>query len=76
MAQYRQLALEAIKGIQSRGKTPLFVGGSGMYMAVLLDGIFDKKIEDASSMTSFYNSRRDLDGSKIVCWRAGLGRIE
>lgn len=41
VARYRQLALSAIEDIQARGKTPLFVGGSGMYMSVLLDGIFE-----------------------------------
>jgi len=41
VARYRALALEAIDDIQARGKIPLFVGGSGMYMSVLLDGIFE-----------------------------------
>lgn len=47
VARYRQLALEAIEDIRGRGKTPLIVGGSGMYMSVLLDGIFEGiKIDD------------------------------
>ena len=41
VARYRQLAVAAIEDIQARGKTPLIVGGSGMYMSVLLDGIFE-----------------------------------
>lgn len=41
VARYRELGLLAIKGIQDRGKLPLFVGGSGMYMSVMLDGIFE-----------------------------------
>ncbi len=41
VARFRQLALAAIQDIQARGKTPLIVGGSGMYMSVLLDGIFE-----------------------------------
>jgi len=41
VARYRQLAIEAIDNIQSRGSTPLIVGGSGMYMSILLDGIFE-----------------------------------
>jgi tRNA dimethylallyltransferase len=41
VARFRQLALEAIREVQSRGKTALIVGGSGMYMSVLLDGIFE-----------------------------------
>lgn len=41
VARYRQLASLAIQDIQARGKTPVIVGGSGMYMSVLLDGIFE-----------------------------------
>ena len=41
VARYRQLAVAAIQDIQARGKIPLIVGGSGMYMSVLLDGIFE-----------------------------------
>jgi tRNA dimethylallyltransferase len=41
VARYRELAVSAIQDIQARGKTPLIIGGSGMYMSVLLDGIFE-----------------------------------
>ena len=41
VARYRDLALAAIQEVHARGKTPLIVGGSGMYMSVLLDGIFE-----------------------------------
>jgi tRNA dimethylallyltransferase len=41
VARYRELAVPVIRDIQSRGKTSLIVGGSGMYMSVLLDGIFE-----------------------------------
>ena len=41
VARYRHLAVAAIQDIQARGKIALIVGGSGMYMSVLLDGIFE-----------------------------------
>jgi len=41
VARYRQLAAAAIQDIRSRGKIPLVAGGTGMYMSVLLDGIFE-----------------------------------
>jgi len=41
VARYRELAVFAIQDVRTRGKTPLIVGGSGMYMSVLLDGIFE-----------------------------------
>ena len=42
VARYRERATAAIQDIQARGNTPLVVGGSGMYMSVLLDGIFEE----------------------------------
>ena len=41
VARYRELAVSAIRDVQKRGKTPLIIGGSGMYVSVLLDGIFE-----------------------------------
>jgi tRNA dimethylallyltransferase len=38
LAQYQQLAGEAIAGIQERGRLPLLVGGSGLYMWAVLEG--------------------------------------
>lgn len=40
VSQYRRLAVKKIRKIHGRGKTPLFAGGTGLYMSVLLDGIF------------------------------------
>lgn len=38
VAQYRTLAISAIKDIRRRCKRPLLVGGTGLYMRVVLDG--------------------------------------
>lgn len=40
---FRQKALRAIASIEKKNKIPLIVGGSGLYMSVLLDGIFEEK---------------------------------
>lgn len=40
VSRYRALALAKMRDILKRGKIPLFVGGTGLYMSVLLDGIF------------------------------------
>ena len=37
-AKFRELALEAIRDIQARGKRVLIVGGTGLYLRVLLHG--------------------------------------
>ena len=49
------LAHEAIADIQSRGKTPIIVGGTNLYMKALLDGMFDGPGQDVAY-------RRSLDG--------------
>lgn len=38
---YLALVREACSGIASRGATPLFVGGTGLYLAALLRGLFE-----------------------------------
>ena len=40
VAKYRRSALKAIRQILKKNKTPLFVGGTGHYMSILIDGIF------------------------------------
>lgn len=38
LAQYQQLAYEVIEGIYQRGRLPLLVGGSGLYVWAVLEG--------------------------------------
>ena len=46
VSKYRSLVLKKIREILDRGKLPLFVGGSGLYMSVVIDGIFKLKAEN------------------------------
>jgi tRNA dimethylallyltransferase len=39
--EYRERALAALRDISARGKVPVLVGGSGMYLTILLHGIAD-----------------------------------
>lgn len=39
VTQYRKLAEEAIEDIISRGKTPILVGGTGLYVSPMINGI-------------------------------------
>lgn len=43
VSRYRRDALQVIKKVIKKGKAPLFVGGTGLYMSVLVDGIFKSK---------------------------------
>ncbi len=46
VAEYRRMALEKIEEILKRGKTPLFVGGSGLYVKAVVDGLFPSAEKD------------------------------
>lgn len=39
-ADFRERTLKLISGIEKRGKIPLIVGGSGLYLKALVDGLF------------------------------------
>ncbi len=40
-AEYARLARAAVREIASRGRLPIVVGGSGLYLTALLDGLFE-----------------------------------
>jgi tRNA dimethylallyltransferase len=46
VSRYRHDALRSIKRILKKGKVPLFVGGTGLYMSILIDGIFNLKAKN------------------------------
>ncbi|MFH1782301.1 MAG: tRNA (adenosine(37)-N6)-dimethylallyltransferase MiaA [Candidatus Omnitrophota bacterium] len=46
VSEYRKLALIAIEKILKKGKTPLFVGGSGLYVKAVIDGLFESSEKD------------------------------
>ena len=48
VSQFRKMSLEAVSDILSRKNVPLFVGGTGLYMSVVVDGIFEAKAEDGA----------------------------
>ncbi|MGA2775537.1 MAG: tRNA (adenosine(37)-N6)-dimethylallyltransferase MiaA [Candidatus Omnitrophota bacterium] len=54
VSKYRLDALRAIKKIIKRGKVPLFVGGTGLYMTILLDGIFNLKVKSQKMRERLY----------------------
>ena len=44
---YRARAMRCVNGLLKRGTTPLFAGGTGLYVSVVVDGIFRRRTEDA-----------------------------
>lgn len=59
VSRYRKLALEKIKDIHKRGKIPLFVGGTGLYMSILIDGIFKEAKKDESLRKKLYREAKE-----------------
>lgn len=55
VTDYIQCAVAAVDDIISRGKVPLFVGGTGLYLRSLLRGVFDGPDAD-------WDLRKSLDG--------------
>lgn len=53
VVKYRDLAMTALNDVNERECVPIFVGGSGMYVNVLLDGIFADVPRDANLRTRF-----------------------
>jgi len=51
---YRKNALKKIKEVLKKGKIPLLVGGTGLYMSVLIDGIFKAKSQNKGIRSQLY----------------------
>lgn len=58
--KYRKLAVKAIKDIHQRGKIPLFAGGTGLYLNVLLEGIFMDAGKDEALRRELYRQAEIL----------------
>jgi len=65
VSRYRREAIKKIKEIIRRGKTPLFVGGTGLYMSVLIDGIFSSKSQNKTIRQRLY-SEAERRGSEYL----------
>jgi tRNA dimethylallyltransferase len=65
VVNYRREAVKKIKEILRKGKMPLFVGGTGLYMSVVIDGIFKARSEDKNIRQRLYKEVGDF-GSKYL----------
>jgi len=54
-AAFSKNARRIIKNIIKKGKTPIIVGGSGLYVKALVDGIFPSKGKDEALRKKLYN---------------------
>ena len=73
VAAFYQRVKRAIQSIHRKGKIPIIAGGSGLYMSILLDGIFEegssdqsfreelKRLANIKGATFLYNQLRKKD---------------
>jgi tRNA dimethylallyltransferase len=54
VAKYRAQAVGIIKRIRRKAKVPLFVGGTGQYMSILIDGLFKARSQNKSIRSGLY----------------------
>lgn len=73
VAQYRRTALKKIKEVLNKGKTPLFIGGTGLYMSVVIDGIFKAKAENKNIRRRLH---KEIDTLGKKCLYARLEKLD
>lgn len=70
LAEYQQLALEKIKDIHSRGKLPILVGGTGLYIQSVTDGLKIPKVAPNQKL------RQKLEDRGIDSLLIELGEVD
>jgi tRNA dimethylallyltransferase len=54
VSRYRKDALKKVINILKRGRVPVLVGGTGLYMSILIDGIFEQSVQDDTFRKKMY----------------------
>ncbi|MEW5758411.1 MAG: tRNA (adenosine(37)-N6)-dimethylallyltransferase MiaA [Candidatus Omnitrophota bacterium] len=65
VAEYRKKALALIEKILKKNKTPIFVGGTGLYMTIMLDGIFEGVKENPEIRARLYKEAEKFGSQKL-----------
>ena len=66
LATYHQLAIEALKSIQQKGKLPLLVGGSGLYVWSLVEGWRIPQVTPDQKLRRQLEARAEQKGSQSL----------
>jgi len=66
LATYHQLANEALEAIQQKGKLPLLVGGSGLYVWSLVEGWKIPQVPPNQQLRRQLESRAEQEGSQSL----------
>ncbi|MEO5800257.1 MAG: tRNA (adenosine(37)-N6)-dimethylallyltransferase MiaA [Gemmatimonadales bacterium] len=65
-------AAEAIAEIRSRGKLPVVVGGTGLYLKALVDGLFQEPPLDRPRRDALLAVTAGMDNATLVRWATRL----
>ena len=65
VARWRDLALAEITASLSAGRRPVLVGGTGLYMSVLVDGIFKANSQNEAIRRRFYQEASRCGSSHL-----------
>jgi tRNA dimethylallyltransferase len=82
-AAWAELASNAIQESRASGPTPLVVGGTGLYLRALFDGLFEEPPLDATRRRALSQSLEPIDTVELRRWvheldpaRSHLGRTQ
>jgi len=64
-ADFRKRALKAVKAIHGKGRIPLVVGGTGLYMKSLIDGLFPSPPKDDRLRKKLYREAEKIGGGHL-----------
>lgn len=63
--RYARLAAEAVKEVARRGKLPIVVGGSGLYLSALFDGLFEERAKD-QALRRALREMAEREGTEVL----------
>jgi tRNA dimethylallyltransferase len=72
-AEYARLARVAVREIAARGRLPVVVGGTGLYLKAFLEGLFEGPARDASLRSRLTRLADRYGDARVHRW---LGRVD
>jgi tRNA dimethylallyltransferase len=66
LAQYQELAYEAIDGVLARGKVPFLVGGTGLYVRAVLEGFRIPRVKPDPELRQCLKREAERDGGAAL----------
>lgn len=74
LAQYQELAYQAIDGVLTRSRVPLLVGGTGLYVRAVLQGYVIPRVKPSPQLRQKLMEEAERDGE--VALHARLERVD